>query len=319
MRKSLSRSLSLVMLVIALLSSAMLAACTSAVTSASCAFVVGDGQDGRNANLHTVIWPGQNPDISSTDVVTYVPCNSRNYIITNGVVQNANKEQIGDRSVPITATTSTGVNILIQARVLWTLNENKQAMDDFFNVCFKYTCASQNDVGGSVNSATSGWNKMLGENFGLAMDLSARIAAYNSKIDDSIWRTHSPQQYQILSDLMVPQFGILMQKNLGYSENLVCGSGNSKWPDPNNPGKGNFTCLPVRIVVEDVQLSKDQGIQGQAELSKQRLDNAKALYGSNAGFWLAIMDAIDHCRSAGATCVFNFGGSGSIPVVTPQK
>lgn len=297
----------------------ILVACNQPVSAASCAFAVGNGQGGNGKNLDTILYPGTNQDISSNDDVTFVPCNSRNYIITNGVIQNANKQPIGDRSVPITATTPSGVNILIQARAFWTLNENKQAMEDFFKVCFKYTCASSDDVGGNVNSATSGWNNMLGENFGLAMDLAAKIGAYDSTVNDSIWK-HNPAQYKILGDLMSANFGQIMQKNLGYSEDLFCGSGNSAWRNPNNPGVGTFNCSQVRIVVEDVQLSPLQGIQGQAELNKQRLTNAQALYGSNAEFWLGIMDAIDHCRSAGATCVFNFGNTnGGIPTITPTK
>jgi hypothetical protein len=219
------------------------------------------------------------------------------------------------------ATTNSGVPIIIAARALWTLNESDEALRAFYNVCFKYQCASPNDQSGNANFSTPGWNGMLAENFGPAMDTSSRIAAI--QVDDSIWKQHDPQLYKSLGDNMSAAFADVMRANLGYSVDLFCGSGNSAWKDPNKPGEGEFTCTPVRIVVDDVQrgqLQADDSTQGVLAINQQRLQNAQALYGPDAGYWLALQDSIDKCKNAGTSCIFNVGGtSGSASVAIPAN
>jgi len=266
--------------------------------------------------LHRIIYPGQTVAWNSGEKVTYVPCNSRNYIINDGEVKNANGEVVGDRSVLISATTSTGVPISIAARALWTLNQSDAAMRAFYNVCFKYQCASDQDQSGKVNFSTSGWNGMLAENFGPAMDAAARVAAI--KADDNIWRLHDPEQYKALADSMSAAFGDAVRANLGYPMDLFCGSGNSAWSDPTRPGEGDFTCMPVRIVVDNVQrgqVQADDSAQGILTINAQRLANAQALYGPDAGYWLGLQDTVDRCKDAGVACVINIGGTGCGPAV----
>lgn len=298
------------------------AACTtSATATASCAFVVGTGQSGSDTKLHRILYPGQKVTLGTYETISYVPCNSRNYIINNGNVKNANGETVGDRGTLIVATTKNGTSIAIAARALWTLNQSQKSMEDFYNVCFKYQCASKNDIGGDANFSTKGWNGMLAENFGPAMDGAARRAAIN--VDDNIWRTHDPSQYQALGDSMSEAFGDVVRANLGYPEDLFCGSGNSAWSDKDNPGQGTFTCSPVRIIVDDVQLlpaQADQSSQSTATVNEQRLKNARALYGDGAEYWLGLQDSIEKCRAAGATCVINIGGTAGGPaIVAPQS
>lgn len=299
--------------------SVILMACTTSTATASCAFVVGDGI-GNDADLREVIYPGQQVYINTDEVVSYVPCNSRNYIINDGTVKNANGETVGDRDRLVIAYTKTGVPITIAVRALWTLNQSEAAMQEFYKVCFKYQCASTEDIGGDINFATAGWNGMLAENFGTTLDTVARMAA--SEIDDTIWSMHDPKQYQALADKMSAYFADVMRANLGYSVDLFCGSGNSTWSDPDNPGTGSFTCTPVRIVVDDVQrgeIQEDESTEGLQDIYEQRLNNAKALYGSGAEYWLGLMDAIEKCKSAGSvTCIFNIGNADD-PTFIPQQ
>ncbi|MDO8269076.1 MAG: hypothetical protein Q7T54_00185 [Candidatus Levybacteria bacterium] len=290
------------------------------VTTASCAFIVGDGSTGHDAKLHKVVLPGQTFDPSANEKVSYVPCNSRNYIINDGTVKNPNGEIVGDRFNMITATTKSGVEIYISATALWTLNQTEASLRDFYNVCFKYQCASSKDVGGDINSSTKGWNSMLAENFGPTMDKIAQEAA--AKLDDSVWKTHDQGQVKSLEDSMSALFADRIRARLGYAEDLFCGSGNSVWSDPNKPGSGTFNCSPVRIVVEEVrrgQVNADASSQGVLEINAQRLKNAQALYGTEAGYWLALQDVIEKCKAAGTTCIVNVGGapgSPSVPVPT---
>lgn len=283
---------------IGLLAAVMLAAigCSSqGATTASCAFVAGNGI--TDARLHRVVYPGQPANPSDRENVTYVPCNSRNYIVNDGTAVNANGEKVGDRSTLIEASTSSGIKITIAARALWTLNESDRAMRSFYNVCFKYTCANDKDVAGVANSATPGWNRMLAENFGPTMDTIGRMAAFG--VSDAIWSTNDPAQYKALADTMSAAFADVMRVNLGYPDDLFCGSGNSTWSDPTRPGEGSFTCSPVRIAVDNVKVSAAQGSEsgeGAAALNQRRLQLATALYGAQAGYWLGLQDTVEKCH-----------------------
>jgi hypothetical protein len=211
---------------------------------------------------------------------------------------------------------ASGVSIKIAATAYWTLNESDRAMRDFYDVCFKYQCASDKDVSGDNNFGTKGWNGMLAEDFGYSMDRAGKLAASDAKVTDNVWKTHDPAQYKVLGDAMAADFGDIVRATLGYSEDLFCGSGNSAWPDPTKPGQGTFACTPVRIVVDDVELVPQQSdtSQGAMTLAQQRQALAVALYGDQAGYWLGVLDAIAQCKAAQVTCVFNIG-SGTTPVV----
>ena len=299
----------------------LVAGCGStATTSASCAFISGTGQNRTDAKLHKIVYPGQVADVAQEEKATYVPCNSRNYIITDGVTKNANGDVVGDRNTPIVATIPiSGVSIKISATAYWTINQSDQAIRDFYNVCFKYQCASDQDVSGGTNFSTKGWNGMLAENFGYSMDRAGKLAA--AKVTDDIYKLHDPAQYKILGDAMSATFGDIVRATLGYPEDLFCGSGNSDWPDPTKPGQGTFACTPVRIVVDNVDLVPQQSDSsiGALTLAQQRQALAVALYGNEAGYWLGVLDAISQCKAAQVTCVFNIGGgtAPTIPISVP--
>jgi hypothetical protein len=305
----------------------IVAACDNqATSSASCAYLAGDGQSGRDSLVHRVIWPGQKVRVETGEKLTYVQCNSRNFLITDGTVRDANGETIGDRQQPVKATTTSGVPIEVGVTAYWTLNQSEEAMRHFYDVCFKFNCASTNDISGETNNATPGWNDLLGENFGPALERSVRLAAFET--DDSIWRSNDPLQFQALADKTSAFFADEVRKTLGYPEDLFCGSGNSNWDDPSKPGEGTFTCSPVRIVTDFVRrgkISSDESTEGAKTINQQRLENAQALYGLNAGYWLALQDTVEKCRSsAGTTCIFNVGESADqafqVPVtgLTPE-
>ena len=172
-------------------------------TTASCAFIIGDGLEGRDATIHDVLYPGQkirferDGNGTKTERAKYVPCNSRTYIINDGKVRNANGDQVGDRFNPIESYTESGTKILIHARADWTLNQDETALRDFYTICFKFTCAASKDQGGGANFSTRGWNGMLGEVHSDAMDGVGRLAGF--KVNDDIWKKHDPEQYEQLA------------------------------------------------------------------------------------------------------------------------
>jgi len=295
----------------------LLLACTdTSTTTASCAFVVGDGAKGRDSKLHRIEYQGQKVDKGDNEDVSFIPCNSRNYIVSDGTVTDANGNVVGDRTQLITATTKSGVQIELAVTAYWTLNQSETAMRNFYNVCFKYRCASSKDVSGDANNSTPGWNDMLGENFGPALERAVKLSAIKAK--DTIWSQRDPGEFKALADNISAAFADEIRATLGYPEDLFCGSGNSTWSNPDKPGEGTFTCTTVRIVVDDVQrglVRADESTQGAAEINAQRLKNAEALYGSGAGYWLALQDLIDKCKDAGTTCIINVGGASVGPAV----
>lgn len=236
-------------------------------------------------------------------------------------MKNANGDVVGDRGTPIIANTKTGTAITIEGKAFWTLNQSRSALDLFYNVCFKYRCASEKDISGTANYSTPGWNGMLAENFGPAMDGAARKAAI--EFDDSIWQKPDPAQYQALADKMSNHFADVVRAYLGYPEDLFCGSGNSTWSNPSRPGENTFNCTPVRFIVDKVQrgqVQENESTQSVKAINAQRLENAQAVYGPEAGFWLGLQDTIEKCKAALVNCIVNIGGSGGGPSISiPDK
>lgn len=297
----------------------------AATTSSMCAFVIGDGQDGHNAAIHEIVYPNEQVHVGGDEVVKYVPCNSRNFIIGKRVT-NANGQVVGDRAEPTIAYTKNGTKVNIFTSSYWTLNQDQAALTKFWDVCSKYICYSNEPKAGGANFSEPGWNGMLGENFGPSVD----EAAFNetAKFDDEIWQKHTPALYKKLGLFMSDAFSEAVRTKTGYNSDLFCGSGNSVWTG--DPGDSTFTCRNVRIEVNDVEPfdaklgdTTDAGTQAQQDRSVnvKKLQAAKELYGAQAGYWLGLQETIAKCK-AQVTCIVNIGGSGTAGVsvpVTPNR
>jgi hypothetical protein len=313
-----NRVFALLFLIVAIIG---LSACSyTATSSAMCSFVVGNGQNGEDANLHKVVLPGENVSYdSNNEEVSYVPCNGRNYITNDGSVKNANGDAVGDRFEPTVAYTKNGLPIEVWSTAYWTLNQNPDAMAAFYTLCHKYSCASTDDQGGSANFSTKGWNGMLAENFGPALDAIIREESY--KLDDTI-ADHNPELYRLLGETVSNRFAEFIRKTTGFEGDLFCGSGNSQWDDPTKPGEGAFTCTNVRITIDEVNkgvlASNDNGAGAQA-VNEQRLAAASALYGPElAPQVLAAQDILAQCtRLDHAVCNVTLPGGTPAPVAVP--
>jgi hypothetical protein len=300
-----------------------LSACTyTATSSAMCSFIVGNGSSGNDKNLHDIVYPGENVQYDDqNEQVWYVPCNSRNYITNDGEVQNANDERVGDRFDPTIVYTSSGVPIKVWSTVSWTPNQNEEAMRNFYALCFKYSCASDSDQGGDSNFSTKGWNGMLAENFGPAIDRT--MAAVATGIGDEIWQKHDAALYAQLGDETSAQLADAVRRVVGYDTDLFCGAGNSAWPDPTKPGEGEFECTAMRVVIDRVErgdVSEDASGTGAVAINQQRVENARVLYGDLTEEVLAALDILDVCaRLEQAVCNVTLPGSvpGSVAVPAP--
>ncbi len=293
----------------------VLPACSASTTPAMCAIVVGNGMEGNDADFHSVVYPGQTATIKDSETYVYVPCNDRNYYINDGTKIDANGNKIGDMHQPIKATTESGTPVLIQVQAFWTLNENPDAMRVFYRVCHKYTCYSKEDKGGGANFSEPGWNGMLGENMAYAIDTAAKLASFT--MSDDLWKKHDPNLTEEMAKKMAEVFPGIMQSYFGTNLDIFCGSGNSQWENPADPGNGKFNCTPVRFHVTTVDLDKvaaSDSTQSGGSVNEQRLENAKKVYGDNAGYWLGLQDTIKTCQDAKVACVISIGGA---PVSVP--
>lgn len=310
----------------------VMSACGAATSSASCAFVVGNGVYDRD--LKQSLLPGQKPTVNlENTVMQYFPCNSRNYLVTNGKRTDVAGD-FGDRPWAIEMTTPSGTETLVEASAFWTVNQDPKALDALFTVFEKYGATSDSETqDGKVNASTPGWNKMLSENFGPTMDSITLQAVQNIlanppmnqagtqtvTINDNIWKTKDTEQFRALEDEMSKLFTKNVSKRLGFSDiDLFCGSGNSKWFDPADPtrtvqpGEGQFYCAPVRIEVNNVirkTSQGDTGSQGLIEANRAQYDAAYELYHEQTDCWLGIQAAIKACSDAGVPCVVNINSS----------
>jgi hypothetical protein len=293
---------------------------TAATSADKCAFIVGDGEEGRDANIHKTVYPYQEIQTgeNSHEKVRYFPCNSRNYIINSGHVYNANGEKVGDRFNLAIGYTKEHTEVKVGVTAFWTLNQTKSVLEkEFAPLCFKYTCYSESAASGNADFSTKGWNGMLGENFGNSIDKSVLQATANTS--DEIWSSHNPALYEQLAKELSSKFAENVRQTTGYSNDLFCGSGNSGWKNPGKPGEGTFTCTSVRFVVNSVenankeqqeQSQKANAIEQQEKVNADTLEIAKRKYGNQAEYWLGAQNTMEHCPQ-GSTCVI---GAQTIPV-----
>lgn len=272
-----------------------------ATTTASCAFVVHDSD--TNKSVDELIYPGKSGNVADGEKSLNFPCNSRTYAINKGNKVNANGEKIGDRFVLAPGTTSSGTDVLVSLTAYWTLNQDPEVLkNEFYNLCEKYGCWSEDAISNSANYADPGWNGMLGENMGEPIDRT--VHRVTSEFSDSIWQKGTQAEYDRLGEKLSEEFEKDVRVATGYSKDLFCGSGNSGWSDPKKPGEGEFTCTNVRFVVDDVvntdvgrqdQANESNGLKSQISDNKKQLKAAKAKYGSLAEMALVIQDYVKNC------------------------
>lgn len=317
MKKTTSRYLQLFLVFVVMISASVSCGARD-VSSAYCVAEMTQFDEVVN-NDNAITWPGQRvPELSTAGYYRlYIPCNYRNYVISNGKITNPNGTTLGDRTEPILLALPSGKIVETYASAYWTLNQGEAELKQFIKFSKKYNALS-NDMSGSGNvySSTPGWNDMLLENFSPTMDSIARQAMINIVknppadsdgnpviINDDIWKVKDTRQWEALANEMSRLFADNIASRVGTELDLFCGSNTSTgWenPDPSLAGKpGNkFNCSDVIIEVTDVTPAVEQvdtGSQSVIETNQQRYDAAKELYGDQTECWLGIQDAIKAC------------------------
>lgn len=299
-----------------LLASIVLAGCSSAQTQTSqCGWIITNGFQ-QSHGVKRVIYPNESVAKGNNDQVWYVPCNARNYIISQ------NGDSAGDRHNPTVAKTGNakdgtpGVQVNVYWSMHWTLNENNNTMVDFWAYCQKYTCQSAQQNDNSANNSTPGWNSMLAEGMSKAIDRAGIDTAKDFGPD--LW--NDPSQWPAFATKASSYIlAELRQSVLPYTDDFFCLDGVAT-----REGK---PCTPPSFTVEAIEpvngnlrnINNQQSeMDAQSAQNAQRLHQAQQLYGPYAQWALAQEDIIQKCKDAGASCNVVIG-NGATSVTVPTK
>jgi hypothetical protein len=291
----------------ALLMLAGLTACSSANAFPSqCAYVIGDGA-GDSHQIKQIIRPGGRVDDKGDDLVEFVPCNARNFLITD-------QEKTGDRQSPALGRTAASgkepaLPVKAYLRSYFTLNQSDDALRAFLPFCEKYGCyeTDPDKVTGGSNYSTDGWNGMLRENYSLVIDKVFRDAV--ADFPPTVWQTQG--EWPKIAEKMSASFAKEMQKATGSTENFFCGTWNKDQDRTEN-------CTPVRFEIDSIRPEDErvESIQQQTALAEQEkaLNDAKAKatatrYGPLSNYFNGLQDTIAACKEAGQSCTIVIGGS----------
>ena len=295
----------------------------------ACAIKSNDGKEGRDAKIEDVYYPGEKIKYDyDTEVITFVPCNPRNLIVNDGTVVDGNGDKVGDRYTQTVGYTKEGTKVLISWSAFWMLNQSENVVKRSFSpLCSKYNCGSEEAKAGSTNNSTEGWNDMLGENNMPASD-SLLKGLSSTVLTDKSWMDHNQTEWNALAGAASKGFAEAIRPYTGFADDIFCGSGSvSGWDDPNEPGKGEFTCGNVRFVIDDVVpadkdlaelANRSTKAAQEKKVNHEELAAAKNKYGPDAGYWLGLQDTLELCNK-NASCIVSLGGNGSTPNVTVPR
>lgn len=293
----------------------LLAACSTSVAPSIGQYGVVTGQGlFSNQTIKDVVDPGQQLSVGSGDTSWYLPAQVRNYVTS--AAPNADR-QLSQAMAVLTAPAkgSQGMSVKVSTYVAFQLNPNHSgasfgALGHFMPFCLKYGCASQtaqdtNAIAHASRSSTPGWLNMLDETFPTAIDNATRDAV--QKYGPSLW-TDQSQWGALAKDIGAELPSTLAAvdgsaTSGGY--NYFCGPGatGSKCPPPLVIVKGVWPTDPAVVAAYNQGVSASYSEAAGAK----RLAAAKAVYGPDANWTLAMKDLISQCQNARVPCTFYVG------------
>lgn len=298
---------------------AAIAACgTSAPALNECGMVTNGGFGSGNQGIVSVVHPGFQVNYGDGDREWYFPCNARNYVTA---------PKGGDRDNPMAVRTGNGKDgtpgmpVQIWTSVYFTPNQNNAALDAFLPFMMKYGAATNDatddaSISSSAHSSSPGWENMLNENMGPAIDRASLAAA--AQFGPELWRTQS--DWGKLADDIAAQLNAQLETATGSSIPYFCADSEKPAPGAVLGGSGytDYTCPQLRVVVgnvtpEDhavVTLYNEQVVAEQSSAANAaRLRQAQQLYGNaDAGYFLGLQDLANECPK----CVIYVGTPGQV-------
>jgi hypothetical protein len=291
---------------VAVTAATMVTACSHAQPAISqCAMVTGHGYASGTQNVIAIVHPGQYVNIGNDNTAWYYPCDARNYVTAPAG---------GDRKDPMSVRTGPGTDgtpgmpVQVWTSVYWTPTQVDAVMPSFLSFCLKYGCAESSDqtdasVALNPHSSTPGWNNMLAENMGPAVDRAT--ADVIGQFGPSLWTDHAA--WSRLGTLVAQNLNAELAKETGNSHPFFCGDSSTV-----------HDCTQMAVVVSNVtptdpavqQLYNQQIAAEQAlGVNAARLAAAQKLYGPYAQYFLGLEDLAQQCR----TCTIYVGAPSTIP------
>lgn len=281
------------------------ASCSHAQPAISqCAITTGHGYASGTQNVVAIAHPGQYVNVGNDNTTWYYPCNARNYVTA---------PKGGDRNNPMSVRTGTadgvpGMPVQVWTRVYWTPTQVDKDMPGFLAFCLKYGCAESSDqtdasVALNPHSSTPGWNDMLNENFGPAIDNATNDVIGQFK--PTLWTDHAA--WADLGTRIAQNLNAEFAKETGSSVPFFCGDSST-----------TKDCTQMVVEVSDVtptdpavRVLYNQQIAAEQALgvNAARLAAAQKLYGPYAQYFLGLQDLADQCK----TCTIYVGAPNTIP------
>jgi hypothetical protein len=304
------------------LGGAALAGCgTSTPALSECAMVTNGGFGSGNQGITDTVHPGYQVNYGSGDTPWYYPCNARNFVTAKSG---------GDRNDPLAVRTAAsgatpGMPVYVWTRVYFTANQNNTVMAKFLPFCLKYGCATNDaqtdaSISGTAHSSTVGWENMLLENMGPAVDLASETAVANFGPD--LWRTQ--QDWTQLGKDIAADLNAPLATETGSSVPYFCGDGETATGAAGGSGPTTFTCPGMTVVVTGVtpqdpavitSYNQEVAAEQSAAANAARLTQAKLLYGPYANYALMLQDEAADCPH----CSIVIGNPGTVPAAAGGK
>lgn len=298
--------LSITALAVAIIGGAAeLSSCTHAQPAISqCAITTGHGYASGTQNVVAIAHPGQYVNVGNDNTTWYYPCDARNYVTA---------PKGGDRDNPMSVKTGAlgttpGMPVQVWTSVYWTPTQIDAVMPKFLAFCLKYGCAESSDqVDASValnpHSSTKGWNDMLAENMGPAVDRATNDVI--GQFGPSLWTDRA--EWPKLAVKIAQNLNTELAQETGSNVPYFCGDSSTL-----------STCTQMVVEVSNVTPTDpavvqlyDQQIAAEQALSVNaaRLAAAQRLYGPYAQYFLGLQDLANQCK----TCTIYVGAPNTIP------
>lgn len=268
------------------------AGCTTSTPALSeCGAVTNGGFGSSGQGITALTHPGGKVSVGRGETPWYWPCNERNFVTsatgpadrTTGLAVRTQ----GSGSTP-------GMPVDISSAVYFTANQNEAVMRQFLPFMLKYGAASNDpqtdsSVSGSAHSSTPGWENMLDENMGPAVDRASQLAA--QKFGPGLWLDQT--QWNTLGDDIAANLDAQLRKETGTTVPFFCGADSTE-----------TACTPITVVVSDVTphdpavvtaYNKEVAAEQSQAANAARVAQAKLLYGPDWYYALMLQDEAAQC------------------------
>jgi hypothetical protein len=296
-----------------------MAACSSEIQPSVAQYAITTGHGNfSNQQVLDVVSPGENIHLGSGTTTWYVWADVRNYVTSpaNGDRSNPQAELTGPgpKGTPgMSDYTWTYVAFeLNPAITVRAANGTYPDATSFLAFCLKYGCADQTAQNDSSNadldrSVSPGWENMLNEVLPRAIDNATRDAIVNYQPD--LWTERG--EWDAYGDAISANLLAQISQLDGSSIPYFCG-----------PGSTASHCTAPDVIVQNVTPSDpavvtayNQQVAAQyaAQAGGARLAAAKEIYGSDANYFLGLLDLVNACSADKTPCNIYVGNPPVVP------